>query len=146
MKSEKTVKITISQSDVERAVRTLIAEQDSSLIVEEINFLPKRNGPDKIAVTVNASFAPVVTEPLQEVLVRGDVGLPEGEEVPITVADTLINNDLLPEPVEEEVIEEEKPSVTEVIGTRKLEPAKVTTTAPKKPTMTREEVKSKLFQ
>ena len=137
MKIEKTVRIQITQADVEQAVRNLIAEQDATLLVEEIKFIPKRNGPDKIAVEVNASFGNVTT-----------IAEPEPEPE-VSVVDILQNNDDLPEPEPEPVVEEEKKSPRspdELMAQLGMRPAKSPKSVVTPKTETKAEVKSKLFQ
>ncbi|AGH57607.1 hypothetical protein PYDG_00078 [Pseudoalteromonas phage pYD6-A] len=74
MKIQKSLKIEINQADVEKAVRALIAQEDPTIVVDEITFAAKRSGKDAISVKVDAHFGeieitePTVTPPVEEVV------------------------------------------------------------------------------
>lgn len=59
----KSLKIKVTQADVEQALTELIAKQDPTIIVDSIEFAAKRSGKDSIAVSVEAHFGDVVDEP-----------------------------------------------------------------------------------
>ncbi|AUR87176.1 hypothetical protein HYP58_gp30 [Vibrio phage 1.097.O._10N.286.49.B3] len=59
----KSLKIKVTQADVEQALIELIAKQDPTIIVDSIEFAAKRSGKDSIAVSVEAHFGDVVEEP-----------------------------------------------------------------------------------
>ncbi|APC46066.1 hypothetical protein HYP06_gp026 [Vibrio phage vB_VspP_pVa5] len=52
----KSLKIKVTQADVEQALIELIAKQDPTIIVDSIEFSAKRSGKDSIAVAVEAHF------------------------------------------------------------------------------------------
>ena len=54
MKIQKTLKITVTQADVEAAIIEMIAQEDPTIVVDEIQFTPKRAGKDAIAVKIEA--------------------------------------------------------------------------------------------
>ena len=56
MHIEKNLKITVTQEDVEQAIIQMIANEDPTIVVDEIDFVAKRNGEDKIGVIVNGHF------------------------------------------------------------------------------------------
>lgn len=56
MQIDKILKIAITQEDVEQAITEFINRADPTVIVDEIVFAAKRNGDDKIGVTVNGHF------------------------------------------------------------------------------------------
>lgn len=56
MQIDKILKIAITQEDVEQAITEFINRADPSVVVDEIVFAAKRNGDDKIGVTVNGHF------------------------------------------------------------------------------------------
>ena len=76
MHIEKSLKITVTQEDVEKAIVDMIAVADPTIVVDEIDFISKRNGEDKIGVIVNGHFH---KDPV--VLIR----TPEGEKVDVPV-------------------------------------------------------------
>lgn len=73
MKIDKTLKISVTQADVESAIKDLIAKEDPSIIVDEIVFAAKRAGKDTISVKVDAHFGGQDAESVEE---------PEEEETP----------------------------------------------------------------
>ena len=56
MKIEKSLKIHVTQADVEQALIEMIARQEPTIAVDSIDFTPKRQGEDKISVRVDAHF------------------------------------------------------------------------------------------
>jgi hypothetical protein len=76
MHIEKSLKITVTQEDVEKAIIDMIAVADPTIVVDEIDFISKRNGEDKIGVIVNGHFH---KDPV--VLIRGVDGTKE--ELPV---------------------------------------------------------------
>lgn len=59
----KSLKIKVTQADVEQALIELIAKQDPTIVVDSIDFSAKRTGKDSIAVSVEAHFGDSVEEP-----------------------------------------------------------------------------------
>ncbi|AUR82510.1 hypothetical protein NVP1152O_028 [Vibrio phage 1.152.O._10N.222.46.E1] len=55
----KSLKIKVTQADVEQALIELIAKQDPTIIVDSIEFAAKRSGKDSIAVSVEAHFGEI---------------------------------------------------------------------------------------
>lgn len=62
MKIQKTLKISATQADVEKALIEAISKQDPTIVVDEIIFTPKRGGKDSIAVKIDAHFGDVNEE------------------------------------------------------------------------------------
>lgn len=52
----KTLKIEITQSDVESAIKDMIAAQDPTIVVDTITFAAKRAGNETISIKVDAHF------------------------------------------------------------------------------------------
>ena len=59
----KSLKIKVTQADVEQALIELIAKQDPTIVVDSIDFSAKRTGKDSIAVSVEAHFGDSIEEP-----------------------------------------------------------------------------------
>ena len=61
MEIQKNIKISISQADVEQAIRELIRKQDSTIVVDKITFTAKRSGDAAIGISVDAHFGTINT-------------------------------------------------------------------------------------
>lgn len=93
MKIQKSLKITITQADVEQAIIALIANEDPTIVVDDIQFTPKRGGKDSISVKVDAHLGDAVEEQEDEDEEVAD----EAEEVPeVPVAEDVVEEDELP--------------------------------------------------
>jgi len=77
MKIEKSLKIAITQADVETAIKALIQKEDPAIIVDEIVFAATRKGGDSISVKVDAHFGESQPE---EVVVLDEIAGGEIEE------------------------------------------------------------------
>ena len=95
MKIQKTLKIEVTQADVEQAIINLIADEDPTIVVDEIQFTPKRSGKDAIAVKIDAHFGDEQPEPAIEIEV-------ESIFEPEVVAESVEKEDEAPFDVQEE--------------------------------------------
>lgn len=116
MKIEKSLKIDITQADVEKAVRELIAKEDPTIIVDEIVFTAKRSGNDAISVKVDAHFGSTTEAEPSLTVSSGDTpppAIPEVTDDAEAEAAELFDGDPLPEnapPLVQEEEEEKQPS------------------------------------
>ncbi|AGH57067.1 hypothetical protein VPMG_00086 [Vibrio phage VBP32] len=116
MKIEKSLKIDITQADVEKAVRELIAKEDPTIIVDEIVFTAKRSGNDAISVKVDAHFGSTTEAEPSLTVSSGDTpppAIPEVTDDAEEEAAELFDGDPLPEnapPLVQEEEEEKQPS------------------------------------
>lgn len=98
MKINKTLKIEVTQADVEQAIRDLITKEDPTIVVDEIQFAAKRAGKDAISVKVDAHFGGATVEEVVETAV---------EEKPVELP---VEDDTPPFDVEEEKTETTEPT------------------------------------
>lgn len=98
MEIKKNVKISVSQADVEEAVRDLIRKQDPTIVVDNITFTAKRSGPAAIGISVDAHFGVLNTPTVQET-----------SEIIESITDVVYTDDHAEEEV---VVEEAKTAAT----------------------------------
>lgn len=91
MKIQKTLKISITQADVEQAIIALIAAEDPTIVVDDIQFTPKRSGKDSIAVKVEAHLGDAPEEEEEDDEEETEEGVPE-----VPVAEDVTEEDELP--------------------------------------------------
>lgn len=107
----KSLKIKVTQADVEQALIELIAKQDPTIVVDSIEFSAKRSGKDSIAVAVEAHFGENREEASASTGTTGGVPVSDVDESPIESG-----SEVVPEVTDEE---DEAPFETEAEPTAK---------------------------